>query len=249
MATTPIFLSGKSHGHWSLEGSTGSQRARQSWARMHCVQKRLLGGSQSSPEGPKTGRRPGNRGWMGSLGSGILSGGAGGAHVLLEAVGSREHPAVGEQGARAVVGAVLPDAHDPGPLGVGAVLAPHDPVQLQALPAGWGAWRWGVICQTLSAVRPPSNSPSWLRAPRPVRRSPLNPARPPACLTLPSSALPELGTSSSSPLVLSPAGAAQSRASSPACLLLQLKPPPAPLPTPDLPPTDRHTGFLAPPLS
>ena len=119
----------------------GSQRARQAWGHTHCVQKRLLGGSQSSPEGLKTGQRPGNRGWVGSLGSGKPGGGAGGAHVLLEAVGGREHPAAGEQGARAVVGAVLPDAHNPGPLGVRAVLASHDPVQLQALPAGWGAWR------------------------------------------------------------------------------------------------------------
>ena len=51
-------------------------------------------------------------------------------HVLLEAVGGREHPAAGDQGARAVVSAILPDAHDPGPLGVRALLAPHDPVQL-----------------------------------------------------------------------------------------------------------------------
>lgn len=97
-----------------------------------------------------------------------------------------------------------------------------------------------------------------------MHRSPFNPVWPPARLPLPSSALPELGTSSSSSLVLSAAREAQSLpaphththtytprlssltlwASSPGCLLLQLKPSPAPLPTPDLPPTDRHTGFL-----
>ena len=44
-------------------------------------EKGLLGGSRSSPEGPKTRRRPGNRVWVGSLGSRNPSGGAGGAQA------------------------------------------------------------------------------------------------------------------------------------------------------------------------
>lgn len=61
--------------------------------------------------------------------------------IPLEAVSSCDHPAAAEQGARTVVGAVLLEAHDPGPLGVGAVFATYDPVQLLGLPAGWGCWR------------------------------------------------------------------------------------------------------------
>lgn len=54
-------------------------------------------------------------------------------YVPFEAVGSCDHPVAGEQRACAVVGAVLLDAHDPGPLSIHAVLAAHDAVQLLGL--------------------------------------------------------------------------------------------------------------------
>lgn len=74
---------------------------------------------------------------MGSMGSGAGDW----PHIPLEAVGGGDHPAAGEQGACTVVGPVLLDAHDPGPLGIGAVLTTHDPVKLLGLPTGWGCWR------------------------------------------------------------------------------------------------------------
>lgn len=74
---------------------------------------------------------------MGSMGSSARDW----PHIPLEAVGGGDHPAAGEQGACTVVGPVLLDAHDPGPLGIGAVLTTHDPVKLLGLPTGWGCLR------------------------------------------------------------------------------------------------------------
>lgn len=80
------------------------------------------------------------------------------AVILLEAVGSGDHPAVGKQGACTVVGSVLLDAHDPGPLSVGTVLATHDPVQLLGLPTGWGDWRRKITFSVIPSAQSSSLS-------------------------------------------------------------------------------------------
>ena len=68
-------------------------------------------------------------------------------------MGSSDHPAAGEQGACTVVGSVLPDAHDPGPLGISAVLAAHDPVQPLGLPTSWGCWRTRVTFSVIQGAQ------------------------------------------------------------------------------------------------
>lgn len=95
------------------------------------------------------------------------------AVIPLEAVGGGDHPAPGEQGACTVVGPVLLDAHNPGPLGVCAVLTTHNPVQLLRLPTGWRGWRrrvqFSVIPSAWSSA--PSICPSpeaWAPLPLPL---------------------------------------------------------------------------------
>lgn len=52
-----------------------------------------------------------------------------------------------------MVGSVLLDAHDPGPLGISAVLAAHDPVQPLGLPTSCGCWRTRVTFSVIQGAQ------------------------------------------------------------------------------------------------
>lgn len=85
-----------------------------------------------------------------------------------------------------MVGPILLDAHDPGPLVVSAVLAAHNPVQLLGLPTGWGNWRGRSSFVISSFLQPTLGIPIPRPAPQalPTAQAPF---MPPSSTHIPSS--------------------------------------------------------------
>lgn len=63
-----------------------------------------------------------------------------------------------------MVGTILEDANNPGPLGIHAVLTTHDPVQLLRLPAVWGHWQKGWSFPSSQQTQLSSDLPTHLQA-------------------------------------------------------------------------------------